>query len=279
VPTGLMAGHASPQPAVCEWVAVRRSGYLRPMSRTMGTVALAAGAAVAGGLAVRIVRSRHRRFLHPDGRSFTGELEVWGAPHPVGSSVIDRPGRYPVTVRISKGIGTRPGRADILGFALRTAGHTDLLLSTAGTGRLTRHLPVPRRSFDSRYGSILAYRTGTGRKVYLTADPDPAATPLGRTLDAVVTAADHDGAGLLLAAVDRGVAALPFGRVAFGTRLPDAADARLAFDPVRNTRPDLHPTGVLHATRALAYRVGQRWRDATPAVPDVPAVIRTMTGD
>ena len=44
-------------------------------------------------LGVRLVRSRHRRFLHPAGRSFTGELEVWGAD--VGSDLLDRPGRHP----------------------------------------------------------------------------------------------------------------------------------------------------------------------------------------
>jgi hypothetical protein len=223
----------------------------------MRALGIFAGAAVAGALAVRLARSRHRRILHPDGRSFTGELEIWGLERPVGSSLVDRPGRYPVTVRISKGAGTRPGRPDVFGVALRAAGTGDLLLSTMGGGRLLRHLPMPRRSFDTRYGSILAYRTGDRRKVYLTAEPDPAGPPLGRTLGSV-TAAAREGARLLLGVGGGGV----FGRVAFGAPLPAPVDAALAFNPIRNAPADLYPTGVIHRTRALAYPLSQRWRHA-----------------
>jgi hypothetical protein len=223
----------------------------------MRTLGIFAGAAAAGALAVRVARSRHRRILHPDGRSFTGEAEIWGPDRPIGSALVDGPGRFPVTVRISKGVGTRPGRPDVLGVALRVAGTADLLLSTMGNGRLLRHLPMPRRSFDTRYGSILAYRTGTGSKVYLTAEPDRAGPPLGRTLGSV-TAAAEQGARLLLGVTGVGCV----GRVTFGAPLPAAVDAALAFDPIRNAPVDLHPTGVIHRTRALAYPLSQRWRHA-----------------
>src|SRR5690349_2989819 len=162
----------------------------------MKALGIVAGAALAGALTVRVARSRHRRLLHPDGRSFTGELEIWGPGRPIGSALVDRPARYPVTVRISKGAGTRPGRPDVLGVAVRLKETADLLLSTMGNGRVLRHLPMPRRSFDTRYGSILPYRTGSGGKVYLTAEPDPAGPPLGRTLGSV-TAAAREGARLL----------------------------------------------------------------------------------
>jgi hypothetical protein len=227
-------------------------------------------AVVATALGVRVVRSRHRRFLHPDGRSFAGELDVRGTGEPTGSDLIDRPARHPVTVRISRGAGTRPGRADILGLAVRVHGTgLDLLYSTAGRGRFTRHLPVPRRSFDTWYGSILAYRTGSGRKVYLSATPDPAGRPLGRTLESVV-AAGHDGARLLLMADDR-----TFGVVRFAEVLPARSDAALAFDPVQNSTADLHPTGAIHGLRGLTYRLSQRWRGATPVAADPDAVLRT----
>lgn len=223
---------------------------------------LAAVVAVAVG--VRVVRSRHRRFLHPDGRSFTGELVVWGTGRAEGAGLLDRPGRHSAVVRISKGAGTRGGRADIRGVAVRVAGDhpIDLLLSTSGEGRFTRHLPAPRRTFDAFYGSIVAYRTGSDRKVYLGARADE---PLGRAL------AEIDGGSLVLLADDR-----PFGRVTFGGRLPARTDAALAFDPIRNTAPDLHPTGAIHTTRALAYRWSQRWRGAAPAAPDPDAVERTV---
>ncbi|HET6532239.1 MAG TPA: hypothetical protein VFH03_16760, partial [Actinoplanes sp.] len=178
------------------------------------------GAVVVGALGMRIVRSRHRRFMHPDGRSFDGVLIVTGmgtsgsaldgpvGDGPVGdgpvmdgpvmdgpvmdgpvmdgpgaggsatgAALIDRPGQHPVTVRISKGIGTRPGRPDVLGLAVRVHGpvcgrRSDLLFSTTGRGRWTRHVPLPRRHFNTRYGSVLSYRTGTGRrKIYLSARP------------------------------------------------------------------------------------------------------------
>lgn len=223
-------------------------------------------AAAGTALAVRLARSRHRRFLHPDGRSFRGRVQVWGLSDPVGSALLDRPGEFAVTVRVSKGAGTRPGLPDVLGLAVRVHGPgADLLLSTAGRGRVLRHVPVPRSGFDTWYGSILAYRTGAGRKVYLSAEPDPDGTPWGRTLESVVAAAAHDGARLILFADDR-----PFARVTFGAALPTAADAALAFDPVRNATAGLHPTGVIHGVRTFAYRAGQRWRGARPANAQPP---------
>ena len=232
-----------------------------------------AGGAVA--LGVRLARSRHRRSLHPDGRSFTGELEVRGLDVPVGSDLIDRPGRYEVTIRLSKGVGTRAGRRDIRGVAIRVDGPSpgpDLLLSTTGTGRVTRHVPAPRNSFDARYGSITSYRTGTGRKIYLTAGSDPQGSPLGPTLESVVAAAEHHRARLLLYA-DHAGTARPFGRVSFGSLLPPATDAALAFDPIRRSSTDLHPSGTVHGVRAFAYRLSQRWRGAATE-PDNPAAVK-----
>jgi hypothetical protein len=234
-------------------------------------VVTASGAVALG---VRLARSRHRRSLHPDGRSFTGELEVRGLEVPVGSELIDRPGRYPVTIRLSKGVGTRPRRRDIRGVAIRVHGSgrgPDLLLSTTGTGRLTRHLPAPRTSFDARYASITSYRTGAGLKVYLTAGPDPEGSPLGRTLESVAAAAEQHRARLLLYADPDGTARL-FGRVSFGALLPPATDAVLAFDPIRQSSTDLHPSGTVDGVRAFAYRLSQRWRGVAPA-PDNPAAV------
>jgi hypothetical protein len=195
---------------------------------------------VAGAAAgIRVARSRHRRFLHPDGRSFEGELTIWGGD--TGAALLDRPATHPVTVRISKGIGTTAGRPDIRGVAVRVHGDepVDLLLSTCGTGRFTRHLPVPRRSFDTVYGSILAYRTGAGRKIYR-----------GGRANGDVVMLDVGGR--------------PVGRVAMLRPLTAEVDAALAFDPVHNTTADLHPIGLIHRSRALAYPLSQLWRRARP---------------
>jgi hypothetical protein len=249
------------------------------MRAGMKLAATLTAAAVAAAVAVRAAHSRDRRFLHPDGRSFTGDLEIWGALEPTGAGLLDRPGRHPVTLRVSKGIGTRPGRADILGVAVRVHGPVagqrhDLLFSTAGTGRVLRHVPMLRRTFDTAYGSILPYRSGSGRKFHLGVRADPDSGPLGRTLESVVAAAGHDGAHLLLALAEGGTAEV-VGRVRFGQVLSAGQDATLAFDPVRNVSPDLHPTGTVHGTRALAYPLSQRLRGARPARPNRAAVART----
>jgi hypothetical protein len=230
-------------------------------------------------LGIRLAHSRNRRVLHPDGRSFAGELQVWGSEPPIGADLVDRAGRYPVTVRLSKGIGTRRGRADIRGAAIRVHGAgraEDLLLSTVGRGAVTRHLPAPRRTFDTWYGSITSYRTRDHDKVYLGAGGDPAGVALGRTLDSVAAAARSGRAHLLLS-VRRDGATRTFGRVTLGRALPPAADSALAFDAVRNSSADLHPSGTVHGLRAFAYRLGQRWRGVKPPPGSPSAVARTAT--
>jgi hypothetical protein len=220
---------------------------------------LAAGAGIA--LAVRIVRSRRRRSLHPAGRSFHGEFSDAGL---LGHG----PARYPATVRVSKAIGTRGGRPDVRGLAVRVhrAGRDlDLLFSTSGRGRITRHLPKPRRTFDALYGTLTGYRIGTGEKVLLIAR----AASAGRRLDEVAEGDRFE------VAVRNDSGERPAGVVTLGRALSPAEDAALAFDPVRNSLPDLHPTGLVHGARAFAYRVSQRWRGARPAPDNPPAVART----
>ena len=185
---------------------------------------------------ISTVTTRRRRWLHPAGRSFRGELEVWGLPEPLGSALIDQPARHPATIRISTGAGTRGSFPDVLGLAFRVDGHGDILLSTTGTGRLTRHLPAPRRSFDTTFGSIVFYRTGTGTRIYLTA-----------------TAAGDD---FLLDAGGE-----PFARLRPGAELSPEADACLAFDPVRDHPRDLRPA-ALNTVRAITYRLIRQWRGA-----------------
>ncbi|GIE33808.1 hypothetical protein Ait01nite_068530 [Actinoplanes italicus] len=217
------------------------------------------GIAVAAALGVRLARARRQRALHPLGRSMTGELEIWGCPEAIGAEFIDRPGRYAVVVRLSKGLGTRRGRADVRGIAIRIPrpeGPFDLLLSTVGPGRWGRRVPMPRRTFDAMYGSIAAYRAGMGR-LYLAAGPDPDGTPVGDDVERL----GQRPADLLLYAV-RADRVQTFGRVRLGDLLARDTDAALAFDPIRNSSPDLYPTGLLHGVRAVAYRASQRWRGA-----------------
>lgn len=108
----------------------------------------------------------------------------------------------------------------------------------------------------------------------LAAGPDPDGEPLGRTLESVAAAAGSGNARLLLYAEHDGLSRV-FGRLILESVLSPAADAALAFDPVRRSSADLHPSGAVHALRAFAYPRSQRWRSATPAPADPAAVART----
>ena len=78
-----------------------------PASRTAGWAATAVVRAAAA-----LTRLRRGRLLHPAGRSFTGEVHFWGTPGPpTGVALLDDPGRYRATVRLSKGTPTPGGWA------------------------------------------------------------------------------------------------------------------------------------------------------------------------
>jgi hypothetical protein len=205
-----------------------------------------------------MARRRGGRLLHARGCSFTGQVEVWG---PLAGRVLDGPGRYPATIRISRGTPTPEGWPDVLGLAIRTrgrAGSFDLLLSTAGRMPLLRHLPMPRRDFAGPYSSVVSYRLGR-RRLYLAALPEH---PAGRTLDAVVAVATRGGVRLELAAASLTGPWCPFGRITFGQPLPEAVDAALAFDPAGGPSTELRPAGLMRRIRTATYAFSQRARGA-----------------
>ncbi|GAB3962893.1 phosphodiesterase [Plantactinospora veratri] len=206
----------------------------------------------------RLARWRGGRLLHPRGVSFTGEVELWG---PLADPLAGGSGRYPGTVRLSRGTPTPEGWPDLLGLAVRLhtpGGPFDLLLSGTGRPPLLRHLPLPHRDFAGPYGSLLAYRFG-GRRVYLLARAD---RPLGASLDAVTEVAVRGEARLELLAAGWGRPWRAFGRVVLGTRLPAEVDAALAFDPDGRRGSALRPRGLLQWTRVRSYSSSQRGRGA-----------------
>jgi hypothetical protein len=59
-----------------------------------------------------LARRRHARLLHPAGRTFAGEALIWGTPGPpTGVPLLGLPGRYPASVRRSKGCRPRAAAA------------------------------------------------------------------------------------------------------------------------------------------------------------------------
>jgi hypothetical protein len=125
--------------------------------------------------------------MHDRGRTFTGEFvgvahRVDGWPLPPGTT-------RPVLARLSKGAGTRGGRPDILGLAIRLAGPGgepwDLTLSSCGRSLLGRVLPLPARAWSTTwYGTLATYHDGQHTWQLLAALPP--STPDGRgpgTLD------------------------------------------------------------------------------------------------
>ncbi|PZF87462.1 phosphodiesterase [Micromonospora deserti] len=224
-----------------------------------------AAVAVEGATAA-LTRLRRARLLHPLGRSFTGEVTVWGAAGPpTGVTLLDRPGRYPATVRLSKGVPTPANWPDVLGLAVRLHRGAerpfDLLVSSSCAAPVLRHLPLPRRRFAGTYSTIMSYRTGRGR-LYLAALADPESVDLGRDLAEVTAATRADCPRLVLAVASAVGPWRPFGQVSLGDQLSAQEDAELAFDPVDNLPAGLRMVGPLAWLRDHTYRASRRTRGA-----------------
>jgi len=229
-----------------------------------------AGAAAAARLGARL-RGR-RRVLHPVGRTFLGYLDVPGGLH-TGVPLLDQPGRYRATARLSKGAPTPRGWPDVLGLAVRVhdvAGRpVDLLMSSSTRLPVLRQVFLPRRRIAGPYTSLAGYRTPQGRR-YLGAW-SPSGASLGTRLDEVAHAMWLGDATYVLAVASRGGRWQRWGELRLEEALPPAADAALAFDPAGNDLPELRATGLLQQLRRATYRGSQRGRDAVAPRADVPA--------
>lgn len=216
--------------------------------------------------AAALGRLRRGRLLHPAGRSFAGDVTIWGTPGPpTGVALLDDPGRYRATVRLSKGTPTPGSWPDVLGLALRLRTDTgrpfDLLVSSSGAAPLVRNLPLPRRAFSGTYSTITCYRVGR-RRLWLAVLADPESVDLGRSLTAVAAATRADAPRLVLAVASAVGPWRPVGQVSIGAQLSAREDAALAFDPVRNLPPELRATGPLAWLRDHTYRGSRRARGA-----------------
>lgn len=217
-----------------------------------------------------------RPALHPEGILLTGRLHVprhhtsWGVPW------LDTPGAYPVTARWSRAAGLPGPLPDGLGLAVRVqdAGGPgrplELLLTSSGSGRLARHLPLPRLyATTGPYATLLNYAVG-GRHGVVAAFPE------GR-VDRVPA-----GPGAVAAAVARAPMSFhlgfgttagwqPLARLALEQTVPTDSRSDVAFDPYRNCLAGFRPVACLGALRVAAYAGSRVGRDACTASPAAPA--------
>lgn len=207
-----------------------------------------AGRVVARPLAA-LARARGGKPMHPSGVTFPGRLERTGLRRATGTGWLDGAGSHDVVVRMSRGAGLPRPLPDLLGFAVRVVGDppVDLLLSSAGSGRWTRRVPVLRWDAACPYGSIMAYRSDAG-PVWLTASPEASGLPSD---PAGLTAAGPGLQVTLCAAIGAGPWE-PFARITLGAAA-EPPDPPVHFDAVLHAPPGLRADGPLARFRRPAY--------------------------
>ncbi|MGY1736363.1 phosphodiesterase [Geodermatophilus sp. SYSU D00684] len=205
-----------------------------------------------------LARRRRGKPMHPRGAVVAAVLERTGVPGSWGVPWLDEPAREAAVVRLSRGAGLPAPLPDLLGLAVRLPDGgrpVDLLLSSTGSGRWTRLLPVLRVDAATTYSSIMGYRSAAGT-LRLAAVPDrPEALPS----DPAPVAAAAPGTTFRLV-VARGAGAwVPFGRLTLGDPA-DGLDPDLRFDAVRHPPPGLLADGPMARFRAPAYAAAREGR-------------------
>ncbi len=219
------------------------------MQHSTAALATVAGRALGGIFwGVGKARARRRRALHPRGAVRRAVLVRSGCSTSTGVAWIDEPGRDEVLVRLSRSTGLPRPLPDVLGLALRLprhdGGHGDLLLSTTGTGALTRYLLRPSERIGSAYTTMLPYRSPSGPLLL-------AALPL-----------DEDGSRFELACASPTGAWSAFGVLEMPAPSDEGEDPPLAFDPVLNEVTGLDNYGWVAELRRYAYAGSRRARGA-----------------
>lgn len=207
---------------------------------------------------------RGRRVFHPYGVGFAARLR----PRPdlaTGAELFDSGAERAAVVRLSRSFGLPEALPDPCGLAFRVRDaygpgrHQDLLLVSAGSRPLARHLPLPARGFlGPSYSTLLPYRA-RGEPILIGAR----ALRRPKRRLGLAELARRDVAGLsfeLLVGGPRGpwlaVADLELGR-----RLEPAETENLRLDP-GHTGGGLEPWGWIGRVRPAAYRGSQEGRGA-----------------
>ncbi|MFF9867532.1 phosphodiesterase [Streptomyces sp. NPDC013953] len=206
-----------------------------------------------------VARRRRAPALHPDGVNCSAVLTVAGSAHRAwGVPLLDEPGTYRVTARWSRALGLPESLPDGFGLALRVEDAAgpgrpwDLLLTTSGSGRLLRHVPLPRRRpLAGPYGTLTAYRVGR-RTCWLAALPRAPHRAVRGGLRAVQEHLLDTEVVLDLCVAARGQPWRPVAALTVTPVLPWTGTS-LGYDPYRCSVPGLRPTARLRSLREGAY--------------------------
>jgi hypothetical protein len=235
---------------------------VRTGERLAARVSRGAGRLVAVPLGA-IARRRGGKPMHPRGAVFDGVLERRGSSPAWGVPWLDGRATDPAVARLSRGAGLPAPLPDLLGLAVRLPGDgapIDLLLSTTGTGPLTRLLPFPRRDTAAVYSSIMGYRSDAG-SLRLAAFPETDGVP--SEPGQLAAEVSRDGLRFTLAAASGRGPWRPFARLTLTGPVP-SLDPDVRFDAVQNPPPGLVPDGPMARFRAPAYARARAARTATP---------------
>jgi hypothetical protein len=217
--------------------------------------------------AVGRLRRGRRKPLHPDGAVLPGTVHRDGAPTSWGAPWLDATGEHEATVRLSRSAGLPAPLPDVLGLALRVrvdGRDADLLLSTAGRGRVGRFFLRPRLSPGrGAYTTLLPYRSPRG-PVLIAAEPEqPRRLPPDPAGLADRLAAEPMRFTLSCAAPRgpwRQFGTLEIGGASLRPSDRAGVDAPVSFDPVLNPLPGLVMYDAVGRVRATTYASARRAR-------------------
>ncbi|MDQ0585449.1 hypothetical protein [Streptomyces rishiriensis] len=167
--------------------------------------------------------------------------------------------------------GRLPGRLpDALGLAVRVeqaadpGRPVDLLLTSSGRGRVTRHLPRARAdALGGPYSSLLPYRVGGSHGVLAAFPRRTRQAPVHGDPKSLSEALATGGLVFDLCAETSSRSWRPFAVLTVGTPLPVPRNESLDFDIYAHSARGFHPGGALATIRRAAYRgsrAGRRGR-------------------
>jgi len=240
-----------------------RHGRPQTFREVLQWVAGTAFGVVLAPLAASIGFATGKRPVHANGAAYDGVLEI---PTPedelLDGTVLDRPGRHPVKVRLSRGFNRRVSRTDVHGVAIRIvdaggAGrHQDLLLATSRTNELGLESTSFSVRYEPRFTSTLHLGSPQGPMLVV-------ARPLGVVPDDALVHAGAAGALRFALSVQlKGRVERQVGVVTLGAALNAEETARLHFT-IENDWGGVQPWGMLNDARVVVYRAAAWGRTIT----------------